>query len=62
MTSIEPELWVERASDAIAFYAAAFDATVLHRVGDRDDRSVGVVAGSRRARLAAGSDRGSRGT
>ena len=31
MTSIEPELWVERARDAIAFYQAAFDATVLHR-------------------------------
>ena len=37
MTRIEPELWVERARDAIAFYVAAFDATVLHRVGDGDE-------------------------
>ena len=37
MTSIEPELWVERARDAIAFYEAAFGATVLHLVGDDDD-------------------------
>ena len=37
MTSIEPELWVERPRDAIAFYEAAFGATVLHLVGDGDD-------------------------
>jgi PhnB protein len=37
MTSIQPELWVERPGDAIAFYEAAFGATVLHRVGDGDD-------------------------
>jgi PhnB protein len=37
MTSIQPELWVERAGDAVTFYAAAFGATVLHQVGDGDD-------------------------
>jgi PhnB protein len=37
MTSIQPELWVERPSEAVAFYAAAFGATVLHRVGEADD-------------------------
>jgi PhnB protein len=37
VTSIQPELWVENARDAIAFYAAAFDATVLHLVGEHDD-------------------------
>src|SRR6266542_729000 len=37
MTSIQPELWVDNPSDAIAFYEAAFGATVLHRVGDGDD-------------------------
>src|SRR5215218_6852556 len=37
MTSIQPELWVERPADAVAFYEAAFGATVLHRVGDADD-------------------------
>jgi len=37
MTSIQPELWVERPGEAIAFYEAAFGATVLHSVGDGDD-------------------------
>jgi hypothetical protein len=35
--SIQPELWVNRAGAAVAFYEAAFGATVLHRVGDGDD-------------------------
>lgn len=35
--SIQPELWVEQASAAVAFYQAAFGATVVHRVGDGDD-------------------------
>lgn len=35
--SIQPELWVERASAAVAFYQAAFGATVMHQVGDGDD-------------------------
>src|SRR6266540_3188478 len=33
MTSIQPELWVETPGEAVAFYEAAFGATVLHRVG-----------------------------
>src|SRR5215472_14081512 len=37
MTSIQPELWVDRGATAVAFYQAAFDATVLHRVGDGED-------------------------
>ena len=37
MTSIQPELWVERAGRAVTFYAAAFGARVLHLVGDGDD-------------------------
>ncbi|GAA4261881.1 VOC family protein [Dactylosporangium darangshiense] len=37
MTSIQPELWVDRASAAVAFYAEAFGATVLHQVGDGDE-------------------------
>lgn len=37
MTSIQPELWVDRPSDAVAFYEAAFGATILHRVGEGDD-------------------------
>ncbi len=37
MSSIQPELWVDRASAAVAFYEAAFGAVVLHRVGDGDE-------------------------
>jgi PhnB protein len=37
VTSIQPELWVDRAAAAVAFYEAAFGATVLHRVGEGDD-------------------------
>ena len=48
MTSIEPELWVERARDAIAFYEAAFGATVLHRVGDGDDVVAQLAVGEAR--------------
>lgn len=34
---MQPELWVDRAGAAVAFYEAAFGATVLHRVGEGDD-------------------------
>jgi PhnB protein len=37
MASIQPELWVDGASAAVAFYQAAFGAVVLHSVGDGDD-------------------------
>ena len=37
MASIQPEFWVERPLEALAFYEAAFGATVLHCVGDGDD-------------------------
>jgi PhnB protein len=37
MTSIQPELWVENAREALTFYSAAFGATVLHLVGDGED-------------------------
>ncbi len=37
MTSIQPELWVDRAAQAVAFYQAAFGATVRHQVGDGED-------------------------
>ena len=37
MTGIVPELWVEGASTAVQFYQAAFEATILHSVGDGDD-------------------------
>lgn len=37
MAQIQPELWVHRAAAAVAFYQAAFGATVLHKVGEGDD-------------------------
>jgi PhnB protein len=37
MTDIQPELWVDRADEAVAFYQAAFGARVLHRVGEGRD-------------------------
>src|SRR6266567_4059505 len=37
MTSIQPELWVDAPREALAFYEAAFGATVLHLVGEGDD-------------------------
>ena len=37
MTGIQPELWVDAPREAIAFYEAAFGATVLHLVGEGDD-------------------------
>ncbi len=37
MSGIQPELWVDGAGAAVDFYAKAFGAKVLHRVGDGDD-------------------------
>jgi PhnB protein len=45
MTSIQPELWIESPGEALAFYEAAFGATVLHRVGEGDDLVVQLGVG-----------------
>ena len=45
MTSIQPELWVGNAREALAFYAAAFGATVLHLVGEGNDIVVQLGVG-----------------
>jgi PhnB protein len=37
MTSFQPELWVDRAASAVAFYEAALGAIVLHQVGSGED-------------------------
>ncbi len=37
MTGIQPQLWVETAGQAVAFYRNAFGASVLHQVGEGDD-------------------------
>ena len=36
-TGIQPELWVDSPQDALAFYKAAFGATVVHVVGSGDE-------------------------
>jgi PhnB protein len=48
MPSIEPELWVEGARAAVAFYERAFDATVLHSVGEGDDIVAQLAVGDAR--------------
>jgi PhnB protein len=59
VTSIQPELWVERAAAAVEFYESAFGATVLHRVGDGDDIVVQLAVGGAAFWLTAASpDRG----
>ena len=45
MTSFQPQLWIERAGDAVFFYQRAFGARVLHRVGDGDDIVVQLAVG-----------------
>src|SRR5215831_13525758 len=37
VTGIQPELWVDGAREAVAFYEAAFEATTLHLVGEGED-------------------------
>jgi PhnB protein len=37
MTGIQPELWIDRAAAAVAFYRAAFGARLLHQVGEGDE-------------------------
>ncbi len=48
VTSIQPELWVDRPAAALTFYQQAFGATVMHSVGEGEDivaqLSVGRVA------------------
>lgn len=48
LTRIEPELWVDGASAAVAFYEAAFGAVTLHRVGVEDDIVVQLAVGDAR--------------
>ena len=48
MTAIEPELWAERPRAAVACYAAAFAASVLHLVGDGEDIVARLAVGEAR--------------
>jgi PhnB protein len=55
MANIQPQLWVDRASAAVEFYAAAFGATVLHRVGEGDDIVAQLAVGDAAFWIAAAS-------
>jgi PhnB protein len=48
MTSVEPQLWTDRAAAAVRFYEAAFGAVVLHRVGDGDEIVAQLAVGNAR--------------
>lgn len=50
---IEPELWVDRGAEAVAFYRAAFGAVVLHQVGDGEDIVAQLQVGNARFWVAA---------
>jgi PhnB protein len=60
MTSIQPELWVDRAAQAVAFYQAAFGATVLHQVGDGEDIVAQLAIGDAAFRVATAGSAGPR--
>jgi PhnB protein len=53
VTSIEPELWVDRAAAAVSFYEAAFGAATLLRVGDGEDIVARLAVGDARFWVAA---------
>jgi PhnB protein len=48
MASIEPELWVDRAGEAVAFYESALGAATLHCVGQGDDIVAQLAVGDAR--------------
>ena len=46
VTSIQPELWVDHGMAALAFYESAFNARVLHCVGEGDDIVAQLAVGN----------------
>jgi PhnB protein len=48
MTSIEPELWVDRPASAVTFYERALGAATLHRVGEGEDIVAQLAVGDAR--------------
>lgn len=46
MTSIHPELWVDRGATAVRFYESAFGASVLHSLGEGEDIVAQPVIGA----------------
>jgi len=53
VTSIEPEVWIDRAAEAVRFYERAFGAVTLHLVGDGDDIVAQLAIGEARFWVAA---------
>jgi PhnB protein len=60
MTGIQPELWIDRAAAAVAFYQAAFGARVLHQVGEDDDIVAQLAIGDAAFWVSPGGSRGPR--
>ncbi len=60
MTGIQPELWVDHAAAAVAFYEAAFGARVLHRVGEDDEIVAQLAIGDAAFWLSSGGSDGPR--
>jgi PhnB protein len=46
MTTFQPELWVDHAPAAVAFYEAAFGAVVRHQVGQGEDIVAQLAVGN----------------
>ena len=57
---IQPELWVDRPATAVAFYAAAFAARVLHQVGEGEDIVAQLAVGDAAFWVSAGGADGPR--
>ena len=60
MMGIQPELWIDRAAAAVAFYQAAFGARVLHQVGEGDDIVAQLAVGEAAFWVSAGDALGPR--
>ena len=60
MASIQPELWVERAGQALRFYCDAFGARVVHLVGEGDDIVAQLAVGDASFWVSAASPAGGR--
>ena len=57
MNGIQPQLWIDRAGDAVRFYGEAFGARVLHLVGEGDEIVAQLVIGNDSCFWVASADR-----
>ena len=56
MNRIQPQLWIERAGEAVRFYGEAFGARVLHLVGEGDEIVAQLAIGNDSCFWVAGAD------